>query len=146
MHCYANNAPRCSSQLVGNVPNNYYCLYVDQSQHKRLFVLYVIYFILLMSYIAVIIESTGLGYSKYLLRRYVVYIVGQLMLFLAIIITYDVLSSRYTLHSDGHCFFFNESSYTTLHIMEANTIVNKSVQITMFAVYTCKSISATSSQ
>ena len=76
-------------------------------------------------------------HSNHLLRRYVVYAVGQLMLFLTIIVTFDVLSGtgKYTLQLDGHCIFFSESSYTTMYISDVNTIINKCVQITMFAVY-----------
>ena len=82
-------------------------------------------------------SEVSTGRSKHLLRRYITYVVSQMTFFLAIIISYDLLSGtgRYTLQSDGHCIFFDENSYATFFIWIINTIINKFAQISMLAIY-----------
>ena len=75
-------------------------------------------------------------HSKHLFRRYITYAVDLMIFFLVIIVSYDTLTGtgRKTLQSDRHCIFF-VSSYTTLVILQINTITNKFAQIVMFAIY-----------
>jgi len=60
-------------------------------------------------------SEISMGRAKHLLGKYIACTVVQMAFLLAVIISYDLLSGtgRYTLQSDGHCIFFNESSYTT---------------------------------
>jgi len=83
------------------------------------------------------VSETSMRQTKHFLRRYLAYAFGQIALFLAVITSYDLLSGtgRYALQPDGHCIFFNESSYTTFFILTTNTIISKFAQIAMLVIY-----------
>ena len=76
--------------------------------------------------------------SEYLYRRYVTYVLGTAIFFLAMIILHDVITGtgRYTLQSNGHCIFVgNIAVYQTVWISKVNTAINKVAQIVMFTIY-----------
>ena len=80
--------------------------------------------------------------EKFIFRCYIAYALSTLVLLFFLIIVYDwrTENGRHVL-LPGHCNFFDQYSYDTLHINNAIAIANKVAQITMFIaylVYFCK--------
>ena len=75
--------------------------------------------------------------SESLFKRYMVYILGMVMFFLVAMISFDVITGagRYTLQPDGHCILINHPLYDTIWLPKISLVINKYIQIAMFAVF-----------